>query len=141
MDPDYLYFDPRSQGDRQAGGQFGRYLAASCGLARDCRCETRGRRRAQTRYSGVQAGARVAPHRGPAEIPGSDSGLLLDKMRDGSRRLWNSQRTSLRHGNDDHRRRTPRAIATPFFPDQSNPTPANTQGSPAILIPPPDGVG
>ena len=88
------------------------------------KCETRGRRRAQTRYSWVQAGARVAPHRGPVEIPGSDSRLLLDKMKDGSRWLWNSQRTSLRHSNDDHQRRTPRAMATPFFSDNSNPTPA-----------------
>ena len=78
MDPDYLYFDPRSQGDRQAGGQsfVGTWLPRAVWPA------TAGVKLGvvgEPRHS--IAGARVAPHRGPAGIPGSDSGLLLDKMR------------------------------------------------------------
>ena len=125
--------------------EFGRYPVASCGLARDCKCEIRGRQRAQTRYSGVKAGARVAPHRGPAEIPGSDSGLLLDKMRDGSQRLWNSQRTSLRHGNDDHQRRPSttrtKSNGDPFLLRQFQPNSSEHSGEPGDSYPSPGWAG
>ena len=118
MDPDCLYFDHRSQADRQAGGQSlaGTWPPRAVWPA-TAGVKTRGRRRAQTRYSGAQAGAMVAPHRGPAEIPGSGSELLLDKMRDGSQRLWNSQRTSLRHSNDDHQEQW-RPLSSPKIPTQ-----------------------